>query len=172
MEKKGFKQKAVVSLLLLLLLVGCAGKKEKGLKTVEGDPEVLYKQGLGFFNRQLYKLGLEKFEQIKSNFPDSPPFTVWAELKIADSHFLSKQYVEAASAYEEFKKIHPTHDEIPPNSGPRRTPLSDTQSVEPQRLDHDLDHVRVTSSMARKCGALWGEMRLKCSRCRILATFL
>jgi outer membrane protein assembly factor BamD len=112
MEKKGFKQKAVVTLLLLLLLVGCAGKKEKGLKTVEGDPEVLYKQGLGFFNRQLYKLGLEKFEQIKSNFPDSPPFTVWAELKIADSHFLSKQYVEAASAYEEFKKIHPTHEEI------------------------------------------------------------
>jgi outer membrane protein assembly factor BamD len=112
MEKKGFKQKAVVILLLLLLLVGCAGKKEKGLKTVEGDPEVLYKQGLGFFNRQLYKLGLEKFEQLKSNFPDSPPFTVWAELKIADSHFLSKQYVEAAAAYEEFKKIHPTHEEI------------------------------------------------------------
>jgi outer membrane protein assembly factor BamD len=112
METIGFKQKAVVTLLLLLLLVGCAGKKEKGLKTVEGDPEVLYRQGLGFFNRQLYKLGLEKFEQIKSNFPDSPPFTVWAELKIADSHFLSKQYVEAASAYEEFKKIHPTHEEI------------------------------------------------------------
>jgi len=114
METKGFKPKAVVTLLLLLLLllVGCAGKKEKGLKTVEGDPEVLYKQGLGFFNRHLYKLGLEKFEQIKSNFPDSPPFTVWAELKIADSHFLSKQYVEAASAYEEFKKIHPTHEEI------------------------------------------------------------
>jgi outer membrane protein assembly factor BamD len=116
MKKKGFIQKAAVSLLLVLLLLGllpgCAGKKGKGLKTVEGNPEVLYKQGLVLFNSKHYKDALEKFEQIKSNFPDSPPFTIWAELKAADTHFFRKSYVEAAVAYEEFKKVHPTFEEI------------------------------------------------------------
>ena len=112
MKRKGFIQKVVVSVLLVLLLLGCAGKKGKGLKTVEGDPEILYKQGLVLFNGRQYKAALEKFEQIKSNFPDSPPFTVWAELKAGDAHFFLKSYVEAAAAYEEFKKIHPTFEEI------------------------------------------------------------
>jgi outer membrane protein assembly factor BamD len=89
-----------------------AEKEREGLKTVEGDPEVLYKQGLGLFNKKLYKDALEKFEQLKSSFPDSPPYTAWAELKAADSHFLLKEYVEAAAAYEEFRKIHPTYEEI------------------------------------------------------------
>ena len=116
MKRKGFIQKVVVTVLLVLLLLGlllgCAGKKGKGLKTVEGDPEILYKQGLVLFNGRQYKAALEKFEQIKSNFPDSPPFTVWAELKVGDAHFYLKSYVEAAAAYEEFKKIHPTFEEI------------------------------------------------------------
>ena len=55
---------------------------------------------------------MKKFEELKSSFPDSPPYTVWAELKTGDCHFLNKDYVEAIAAYEEFKKIHPTHEEI------------------------------------------------------------
>ncbi|HSB07613.1 MAG TPA: lipopolysaccharide transport periplasmic protein LptA [Thermodesulfobacteriota bacterium] len=112
MKKRDHFKRVIFGLLIFLLLFGCGGKKEKGLKTVEGDPEVLYKQGLALFNKKLYKDALEKFEQLKSSFPDSPPYTVWAELKAADSHFFLKEYVEAATAYEEFRKIHPTHEEI------------------------------------------------------------
>jgi outer membrane protein assembly factor BamD len=50
---------------------------------------------------------------LKASFPDSPPYTIWAELKIGDCHFLKKEYVEAIAAYEEFKKIHPSYEEIP-----------------------------------------------------------
>jgi outer membrane protein assembly factor BamD len=92
------------------LLLGCAGK---GVKTIEGDPETLYKQGLTRFNKRDYIEAAKKFEQLRSSFPDSPPYTVWAELKIGDCHFFRKEYVEAIAAYEEFKKIHPTHEEIP-----------------------------------------------------------
>ncbi len=116
MKKKRSTPRAFLSLLLILiilLLFGCGGKKAKGLRIVEGDPEVLYKQGLVLFNKKAYKGAAEKFEQIKSNFPDSPPFSIWAELKVADSHFYSKSYVEAVVGYEEFRKIHPTYEEMP-----------------------------------------------------------
>lgn len=97
----------------LLLLWGCAGKQDRGLKTIEGDPEPLYKEGLILFNKRNYGEAQKKFEQLKASFPDSPPYSLWAELKIADCHFFKKEYVEAIAAYEEFKKIHPTHEEIP-----------------------------------------------------------
>jgi outer membrane protein assembly factor BamD len=95
------------------LFFGCAGKDTKTLKTIEGDPEPLYKQALALFNKRDYTEAQKKFEQVKSNFPDSPPFSTWAELKVADCHFLKAEYVEAIAAYEEFKKIHPTHEDIP-----------------------------------------------------------
>jgi outer membrane protein assembly factor BamD len=96
----------------LTLLLGCGGKG-KVVKAVEGDPEAIYKQGLARFNKRDYSDALKKFEELKSSFPDSPPYTIWAELKVADCHFFKKEYVEAIAAYEEFKKIHPTHEEMP-----------------------------------------------------------
>jgi outer membrane protein assembly factor BamD len=93
------------------LLMGCGAKKD--LKKIEGNPETLYKEGLARFNKKDYTDALKKFEELKSSFPDSPPYTVWAELKTGDCHFLKKEYVEAIAAYEEFKKTHPTHEEIP-----------------------------------------------------------
>jgi outer membrane protein assembly factor BamD len=68
---------------------------------------------LARFNKRDYREAQKKFEELKSSFPDSPPYTVWAELKVGDCHFLKKEYVEAIAAYEEFKKTHPSHEEIP-----------------------------------------------------------
>ena len=96
----------------LSFLFGCGGKG-KDVKKIEGDPEILYKQGLTRFNKRDYPEALKKFEELKSSFPDSPPYTLLAELKVGDCHFLQKEYVEAIAAYEEFKKTHPSHEEIP-----------------------------------------------------------
>ena len=111
MKRKGFKG-IILLALFFLLLAGCA-RKGKEMKTIQGDPEILYKQGLALFNQRDYAEALKKFDQLKSNFPDSPPYAVWTELKVADCHFLKKEYVEALADYEEFKKIHPTHEEMP-----------------------------------------------------------
>ena len=110
MKKKAFLKWALFLPITLALLLGCAGK---GVKTIEGDPETLYRQGLTRFNKRDYSEALKKFEQLKSSFPDSPPYTTWAELKVGDCHFFMKGYVEAIAAYQEFKKIHPTHEEMP-----------------------------------------------------------
>ena len=112
MNNKTFLRWVILFSLILPLLSGCGGKG-KALKTIEGDPEILYKQGLALFNKRDYTEALKRFEQLKSSFPDSPPYTLWAELKIGDCHFLKKDYVEAIAAYEEFKKTHPAHEEIP-----------------------------------------------------------
>src|SRR4030066_391650 len=111
MKKKIFLKRLIWVPITISLVFGCGGKR-KDLKKIEGDPEVLYSQGLARFNKRDYPEALKKFEELKSNFPDSPPYTVWAELKIGDCHFLHKEYVEAIAAYGEFKKIHPTHEEM------------------------------------------------------------
>jgi outer membrane protein assembly factor BamD len=111
MKSIGLLKSILLVPIFFTLLLGCAGKKD--VKTIEGDPETLYKQGLTRFNKRDYFEAAKKFEQLKSSFPDSPPYTVWAELKVGDCHFFRKEYVEAIAAYEEFKKIHPTHEEIP-----------------------------------------------------------
>jgi len=110
MKKKAFLTWALFLPITLTLLLGCAGKD---VKTIEGDPESLYRQGLTRFNKRDYSEALKRFEQLKSSFPDSPPYTTWAELKVGDCHFFMKEYVEAIAAYEDFKKIHPTHEEMP-----------------------------------------------------------
>jgi outer membrane protein assembly factor BamD len=111
MKEKPFLSWIFFSAFLLLLSVGCSGTGK--VKTVEGAPETLYREGLALFNKRDYLEAREKFQELKSNFPDSPPYTVWAELKVGDCHFLMEEYVEAIAAYEEFKKIHPTHGELP-----------------------------------------------------------
>jgi len=110
--KKTILLKWIVVPIALSLLLGCGGKG-KEVRKIEGDPEILYKQALAEFNKKDYSDALKKFEELKSSFPDSPPYTHWAELKVADCHFLKEDYVEAIAAYEEFKKTHPSHEEIP-----------------------------------------------------------
>lgn len=111
MKKKIFLR-WTLGFVTLVFLFGCGGPG-KDIKKIEGDPEILYKQGLTRFNKRDYPDALKKFEELKSSFPDSPPFTILAELKVGDCHFLQKAYVEAIAAYEEFKKTHPSHEEIP-----------------------------------------------------------
>jgi len=112
MEKKIILKWIILVSVALSFLFGCGGKS-KDVKKIEGDPETLYKEGLIQFNKRYYSEALKKFEELKSSFPDSPPYTLWAEIKVGDCHFLAKEYVEAIASYEEFKKTHPGYEEIP-----------------------------------------------------------
>jgi outer membrane protein assembly factor BamD len=112
MKKRMILKWTMILMAAFSLLSGCASKG-KDVKTIKGDPEILYRQGLERFNKRDYAEALKIFEQIKSNFPDSPPYTIWAELKVGDCHYYQKDYVEAIAAYEEFKKTRPTHEDIP-----------------------------------------------------------
>ena len=64
------------------------------------------------FGKKNYEISAEAFKKIKDEFPLSE-YTLVAELRTADSYFFNKNYAEAIVLYEEFKKLHPTHPEVP-----------------------------------------------------------
>lgn len=106
--------KKVISVLIILalLLGGCLGKK-RGSREKETGAAVLYGKGLALYKKKRYGKALETFNELKGSFPGVDPYYARAELKVADCYFFEKEYQEAIAHYEEFKKFHPFHEDIP-----------------------------------------------------------
>jgi outer membrane protein assembly factor BamD len=110
---KGNILKRVIYAVLIFFLAGfisgCAGwsKKEQQL-----TPQEMYNNGLKLLNNKKYDQAAEAFRKFKEEFPLSH-YTPLSELRIADALFLGKNYAEAIIQYEDFKKLHPMHPEIP-----------------------------------------------------------
>jgi outer membrane protein assembly factor BamD len=94
---------------LLIWTNGCAlfEKKEP-----ERTPQVAYEEGLRLLEKKKYDRSAEAFRKFKEDFPLST-YTPLAELRLADSLYFDKNYTEAIVMYEDFKKLHPIHPEIP-----------------------------------------------------------
>jgi len=97
------------SLGLLLALSGCGlWAKPEAPQT----PQAAYEEGVRLLEKKKYERSAEAFRKFKEEFPLST-YTPLAELRLADSLYLDKNYAEAIVQYEEFRKLHPTHPEIP-----------------------------------------------------------
>lgn len=55
---------------------------------------------------------IAQWKKVKESYA-SLELTTLAELKIADAHFENEAYIEAAAAYEDFRKLHPANDKAP-----------------------------------------------------------
>ena len=100
----------VYLLILMLAFVGCSAKRRK---TAGGkDSGELYGKALSRFNSGKYETALEDFQDVKNFYPESLE-ALRAEIKIADCHFYLSEYEEAVAIYEEFRKLHPYHEDIP-----------------------------------------------------------
>jgi outer membrane protein assembly factor BamD len=95
--------------LLLISANGCAlfEKKEP-----ERTPQSAYEDGLRLLEKKKYERSAEAFRKFKEDYPLST-YTPLAELRLGDSLYFDKNYAEAVVQYEEFKKLHPVHAEIP-----------------------------------------------------------
>jgi outer membrane protein assembly factor BamD len=95
--------------LLLISANGCAlfEKKEP-----ERTPQSAYEDGLRLLEKKKYERSAEAFRKFKEDFPLST-YTPLAELRLGDSLYFDKNYAEAVVQYEEFKKLHPVHAEVP-----------------------------------------------------------
>jgi outer membrane protein assembly factor BamD len=92
------------TLLLLVLLTGCMSSGPPASKTALDH----YREGEEKFASGRYTQALESFEKVREIY-ESADLNTQAALKIADTHFAAKDYVEAAAAYEDFLKQHPGH---------------------------------------------------------------
>jgi len=96
--------KACVVLILSAILVqGCATPQ------VHQSPEVLYSEGERLFQQGSYEEAIAQWKKVKESY-QSPELTARAEIGIADAYFLHKDYIEATAAYEDFRKLHPSHE--------------------------------------------------------------
>jgi outer membrane protein assembly factor BamD len=86
--------------------------KGKGTQELEQTPESLMSEGINAYQRKKYSTAIEAFQKLKDRFPYNQ-YAIVAELKLADSYYLNKDYALAAAAYKEFEKLHPANEIIP-----------------------------------------------------------
>jgi outer membrane protein assembly factor BamD len=89
-----------------LLLTHCAHTEAS-----RENPDALFAEAEESFQDERYLIAIEKFRDIKNRFPYSTR-AVDAELRIADCYFEQESFLEAASSYEIFLELHPTHPKI------------------------------------------------------------
>jgi outer membrane protein assembly factor BamD len=99
----------LATILIVIFASGCAWWKKKETPTT---PQGLYEDAMSLLQRKKYERAAQAFQKFKEEFPLSE-YTPLVELRIADVNFFDKKYAEAIVLYEEFKKLHPTHPEIP-----------------------------------------------------------
>ncbi|MSM40551.1 MAG: outer membrane protein assembly factor BamD [Geobacter sp.] len=95
--------KICTSLVLVTALAGCAA-----MSTAKNAADY-FKEGEDAYSARNYDEAIAMWKKVKESY-FSPELTTQAELKIADAQYQSGSYIEAAASYEEFRKLHPTHE--------------------------------------------------------------
>jgi len=99
---QSLKAGAVV-FLAIALLASCASQEVN-----PDDPDSLYSEAERLLKDDQYLIAIEKFREIKNRFPYSPR-AIDSELKIADAYYAQDSFLEAESAYEIFRELHPSY---------------------------------------------------------------
>jgi outer membrane protein assembly factor BamD len=108
-EKRRFLLLAVG--FFLLSAGGCGWFSSSTVEEPEQSADALIQDGLDAYQLKKYERATEAFQKLKDRFPYSQ-YAVLAELKLADSYYLNKDYELAATSYKEFEKMHPTNEVI------------------------------------------------------------
>jgi len=93
----------VICALFACLIQGCSTPPVSKL------PDDMYRDGEQSFQRGRYEDAVTNWKKVKESYK-SPELSIRAEIGIADAHFLNRDYIEAAAAYEDFRKLHPRHE--------------------------------------------------------------
>jgi outer membrane protein assembly factor BamD len=100
-------KKYIVLLVALAFLAACA----KELKP-EDPADVYLQRGMSLFNKKRYSKAAEEFEGALRNAED-PDMADTAQIFLADSYFLAKDFDMAIPSYETYLKIYPSSKDAP-----------------------------------------------------------
>lgn len=96
--------------LLVVLLFGCAALSVPEPEQLTTD-EDYFIRAMRLFADKNYFNAIPAFEELRDKFPLSP-YAVIAELRLGDSHFYKKEYIEAIHYFENFRRLHPTNQHV------------------------------------------------------------
>lgn len=99
-------------LLLAGMLSGCGIIDWFYLPPGEDTAQELFEAGNDAMREKDYVSASGYFAKLKDNYPFSP-YSVEAELSLADCYFLDEEWLMASEAYKEFEMLHPRHQAIP-----------------------------------------------------------
>lgn len=99
-------QKICLGFSLIVAVSGCASTQ-----AVKSAADY-FKDGESAYADKNYEEAITHWKKVKESY-FSPELTTMAELKIADAQYENAAYIEAAAAYEEFRKLHPGHEKAP-----------------------------------------------------------
>jgi outer membrane protein assembly factor BamD len=94
----------VTMILATLFFQGCS------TVPVNKSADLLYKEGEQYFKGKKYQDAIAQWKKVKETY-QSPELTTKAELGIANAYFMNEDFIEAAAGYEDFRKLHPKHQQ-------------------------------------------------------------
>ncbi len=100
--------KYLLLVIACLFLAACSGTKP----TPKDTAEIYFKKGEEQFENNLYNDAIASWEKVRDTYY-SPELSMLAELKIAETYYVSKRYEEAANAFSDFLNQHPNDFRTP-----------------------------------------------------------
>lgn len=97
--------------LLLGLLLPAAAPSPAHAAPRAVSAEDVYALGLKYLRNGYFTKALEQFNRVRTFYRDDP-YSLKAELAIADIHFKKNEWDEARLAYEDFMRAHPRYPEL------------------------------------------------------------
>lgn len=107
-----FRSGRLAVILLFLLLPGCGILDAIYLPPPEDTAQEIFEAGNDALKEKQYLAAIDYFTKLKDNYPFSP-YSLEAELSLADAYYLDEDYFMAAETYKDFESLHPRNPAIP-----------------------------------------------------------
>ena len=92
---------------IFAVMVGCGTKNPATHPTAEQ----YFQEGEDYFENGHYENAISSWEKVRDSYY-SPELNTLAEFKIAETYYLSERYPEAATAFADFVRQHPTDSRL------------------------------------------------------------
>ncbi len=101
-----------IALFSVVWLSGCGMIDYFYLPPPEDTAQELFETANDYMAEKNYVAAAERYNKLRDTYPFSP-YTIDAELSLADAYFLDEEYIEAVEAYKDFESLHPRHEQVP-----------------------------------------------------------
>ncbi|MDR0815980.1 MAG: outer membrane protein assembly factor BamD [Desulfovibrio sp.] len=96
----------------IFAVAGCGIIDMFYLPPAEDTAQEVFEAANDAMSEKNYVRAVELYNKLRDTYPFSP-YTLDAELSLADAYFLDEEYELAAESYKDFESLHPRHQAIP-----------------------------------------------------------